>query len=111
MCRPGPHAAWTNTVTTDWLSRRSDMLETEPTRAGAADLVLAEVIGNRLLNITLEMATTLIRTSGSPVLTEAKDCPTALFGRKREHVGLSRYVSAHICSSLADACAEDREYA
>jgi N-methylhydantoinase B len=76
----------------------------------ADDPILAEVIGNRLFNITLEMASTLIRTSGSPVLTEAKDFSTAVFDRKREHVGFSGYVIAHIGSSLEGVRAVDREY-
>lgn len=76
----------------------------------ADDPVLAEVIGNRLFNITLEMASTLIRTSGSPVLTEAKDFSTAVFDRKREHVGFSGYVIAHIGSSLEGVRAVHREY-
>jgi N-methylhydantoinase B len=74
------------------------------------DPVLAEVIGNRLHNITLEMASTLIRTSGSPVLTEAKDFSTAVFDGKREHVGFSGYVVAHIGSSLEGVRAVEREY-
>jgi N-methylhydantoinase B len=76
----------------------------------ADDPILAEVIGNRLHNITLEMASTLIRTSGSPVLTEAKDFSTAVFDRKREHVGFSGYVIAHIGSSLEGVRAVEREY-
>jgi N-methylhydantoinase B len=76
----------------------------------AEDPILAEVIGNRLHNITLEMASTLIRTSGSPVLTEAKDFSTAVFDRKPEHVGFSGYVIAHIGSSLEGVRAVEREY-
>lgn len=79
-------------------------------RIQADDPVLAEVIGNRLFNITLEMASTLIRTSGSPVLTEAKDFSTAVFDRKKEHVGFSGYVIGHIGSSLEGVRAVDREY-
>ncbi|MCW3067146.1 MAG: hypothetical protein JWN32_4318, partial [Solirubrobacterales bacterium] len=74
------------------------------------DPVTAEVIGNRLKNVALEMATTMIRTSGSPVLTEAKDFSTAVFDRKLEHVGFSGYVVAHIGSSLEGVRAVAREY-
>lgn len=74
------------------------------------DPIVAEVIGNRLHNIALEMATTLIRTSGSPVLTEAKDFSTAVFDRNLEHVGFSGYVIAHIGSSLEGVRAVVREY-
>jgi N-methylhydantoinase B len=85
-------------------------MSTTTTPRTADDPILAEVIGNRLHNITLEMASTLIRTSGSPVLTEAKDFSTAVFDRKREHVGFSGYVVAHIGSSLEGVRAVEREY-
>jgi N-methylhydantoinase B len=74
------------------------------------DPVIAEVIGNRLRNVALEMATTLIRTSGSPVLTEAMDFSNAIFDRKLEHVGFSGYVVAHSGSSLEGVRAVAREY-
>jgi N-methylhydantoinase B len=74
------------------------------------DPVVAEVIGNRLRNIALEMATTLIRTSGSPVLTEAMDFSNAIFDRSLEHVGFSGYVVAHSGSSLEGVRAVAREY-
>src|SRR5947209_7040990 len=74
------------------------------------DPVVAEVIGNRLRNIALEMATTLIRTSGSPVLTEAMDFSNAIFDRRLEHVGFSGYVVAHSGSSLEGVRAVVREY-
>jgi len=64
------------------------------------DPIIAEVIQNRLRNISLEMATTLIRTSGSPILSEAKDFCCAIFDRKVEHIGFSGYVIAHMGSSL-----------
>jgi N-methylhydantoinase B len=84
-------------------------MATRETAAGL-DPVVAEVISNRLHNISLEMATTLIRTSGSPVLTEAKDFSTAVFDRKLEHVGFSGYVIAHLGSSLEGVRAVAREY-
>jgi len=74
------------------------------------DPVVAEVIQNRLRNISLEMATTLIRTSGSPILSEAKDFCTAIFDRKIEHIGFSGYVIAHLGSSLEGVRAVARQY-
>ena len=74
------------------------------------DPVIAEVIGNRLTNLALEMATTLIRTSGSPVLTEAKDFCNAVFDRNLELVGFSGYVVLHIGSATEGVRAVVREY-
>lgn len=75
------------------------------------DPVTAEVLQMRLYNIVEEMTTTMIRTSGSPVLTEAKDFCTALLDRKLEHVGFSGYVTPHLGSSLVGVRSVLREYA
>lgn len=64
------------------------------------DVIGAEVHRQALENITKEMAITLVRTSGSPIVQEAKDFSTALFDAKGEHVGFSGFVSFHIASSL-----------
>ena len=74
------------------------------------DPIAAEVLENRLRNISLEMATTLIRTSGSPILSEAKDFCTAVFDRKGEHIGFSGYVIAHLGSSLEGVRSVIRDY-
>ncbi len=74
------------------------------------DPIIAEVIQNRLRNISLEMATTLIRTSGSPILSEAKDFCCAIFDRKVEHIGFSGYVIAHMGSSLEGVRAVVKQY-
>ncbi|WP_223593799.1 hydantoinase B/oxoprolinase family protein [Neobacillus bataviensis] len=64
------------------------------------DPVTAEVVQMRLVNIVGEMATTLKRTSGSPILTEAQDFCTAIFDDKNEHIAFSGYVITHIGSSV-----------
>src|SRR5947207_14402911 len=74
------------------------------------DPIAAEVLQNRLRNISLEMATTLIHTSGSPILSEAKDFCTAVFDRKGEHIGFSGYVIAHLGSSLQGVRSVIRDY-
>jgi N-methylhydantoinase B len=74
------------------------------------DPIAAEVLQNRLVNISLEMATTLIHTSGSPILSEAKDFCTAIFDRKGEHIGFSGYVIAHLGSSLQGVRSVIRDY-
>ena len=74
------------------------------------DPIAAEVLQNRLRNISLEMATTLIHTSGSPILSEAKDFCTAVFDKKGEHIGFSGYVVAHLGSSLEGVRSVIRDY-
>jgi N-methylhydantoinase B len=68
--------------------------------AGSYDPFTAQVIQMRLQNIVEEMATTLLHTSGSPVLTEAQDFCSAIFDTIPEHVAFSGYVTAHLGSSL-----------
>jgi N-methylhydantoinase B len=64
------------------------------------DIIAAEVHRQALENITQEMAITLVRTSGSPAVTDAKDFSTALFDLEGEQIGFSGYVSFHVASSL-----------
>jgi N-methylhydantoinase B len=64
------------------------------------DIIAAEVHRKALENLTHEMAITLVRTSGSPVVTEAKDFSTCLLDTVPEHLGFAAYVLFHIGSSL-----------
>lgn len=64
------------------------------------DVIAAEVHRKALENLTHEMAITLIRTSGSPVVTEAKDFSTCLLDTVPEHLGFAAYVLGHFGSSL-----------
>lgn len=74
------------------------------------DAFTAQVIQSRLRSVVEEMATTLLRTSGSPVLTEAQDFSTAVFDVNGEHIAFSGYVVAHVGSSLIGVQAVLREY-
>lgn len=74
------------------------------------DPVTAEVIQSRLVSIVNEMATTLVRTSGSPVLTEAKDLCTAIFDEQVEHIAFSGYVITHIGSCLVGVQSVLKQY-
>lgn len=65
-----------------------------------ADVLDAEIHRKALDNVTKEMATTLIRTSGSPVVYEAKDFSTCFFDSTPEQLGFSGYVLFHVASSL-----------
>jgi N-methylhydantoinase B len=64
------------------------------------DIIAAEVHRKALENLTHEMAITLVRTSGSPIVTEAKDFSTCLLDTRPEHLGFAAYVLFHIGSSL-----------
>jgi N-methylhydantoinase B len=64
------------------------------------DVIAAEVHRKALQNLTDEMAITLVRTSGSPIVTESKDFSTCLMDTKPEHLGFSSYVLFHVGSSL-----------
>jgi N-methylhydantoinase B len=64
------------------------------------DVIEAEIHRKALENLTKEMAITLVRTSGSPVVYEAKDFSTCFFDTEPEHLGFSGYVIFHIGSSL-----------
>jgi N-methylhydantoinase B len=74
------------------------------------DPVTAEVIGSRIRSIVSEAAITIIRTSGSPVITESQDFSTALFDADGEHVGYSGYVVTHIGSSLVGVQSVMRDF-
>jgi N-methylhydantoinase B len=64
------------------------------------DILEAEIHRKALDNLTQEMATTLVRTSGSPIVYEAKDFSTCFFDTAPEQLGFSGYVLFHIASSL-----------
>ena len=74
------------------------------------DAFTAEVVQQRIKSIVDEMAITLKRTSGSPVLTEAKDFSTALFDAKGEQIGFSGYITTHLGSSVLGVQAVLRDY-
>jgi N-methylhydantoinase B len=64
------------------------------------DVVAAEVHRKALENLTNEMAIALVRTSGSPVVTEAKDFSTCVLDTIPEHLGFAAYVLFHAGTSL-----------
>lgn len=64
------------------------------------DVIAAEVHRKAIKNLTDEMAITLVRTSGSPIVTESKDFSTCLMDTIPEHLGFSSYVLFHVGSSL-----------
>ncbi|MFT5418012.1 MAG: N-methylhydantoinase B [Gammaproteobacteria bacterium] len=67
--------------------------------AAELDPITAEVVRCALDNIADEMAVVLLRTSGSPVLTEAKDFSAVVFDAVGRQVGSAGYVLGHLASS------------
>lgn len=65
-----------------------------------SDVIAVEVHRKALTNITNEMAIAMVRTSGSPVVTEVMDFSTCILDTVPEHLGFSAYVLFHAGSSL-----------
>lgn len=64
------------------------------------DVVAAEVHRKAVQNLTNEMGITLVRTSGSPIVTASKDFSACLMDTVPEHLGFSSWVLFHVGSSL-----------
>ena len=64
------------------------------------DLIDIEVFRKALVNVANEMAITLLRVSGSPMIVEARDFCTALFDADGEQLAFSGWVTMHASSSL-----------
>lgn len=64
------------------------------------DPITVEIHRKALVNIVNEMAITLTRTSGSPVVYEVQDFATALLDRAGEHLAMSSTLIFHAGSSL-----------
>src|SRR4030088_1534442 len=74
------------------------------------DVIRAEVLRKGLEAIANEMAVTLVRTSGSPVVTEGKDFSTCLLDDEGEQIGFVGYVPFHIAPSILGIEAVRRQY-
>ncbi len=64
------------------------------------DVIAAEVHRKAMENVTNEMGITLVRTSGSPIVTSSKDFSTCLMDTIPEHLAFASYVLFHVGSSL-----------
>lgn len=64
------------------------------------DLIDVEVHQKSIRNIANEMAITLMRTSGSPVVTDAKDFSTCILDAKVEQIAFSGFVTFHISTAV-----------
>ena len=67
---------------------------------GDYDVLGVEVHRKAMDEIAREMGITLVRTSGSPVVTEAKDLSCAVLDDKTELVGFSGFVGFHVSTSV-----------
>lgn len=64
------------------------------------DLIDVEVHQKSLRNIAKEMAITLMRTSGSPVVTDAKDFSTCILDANGEQLAFSGFISFHVSTAV-----------
>jgi N-methylhydantoinase B len=64
------------------------------------DVLKAEVHRKAMEEIAMEMGITLVRTSGSPVVTEAKDLSCAVLDEKVEQTAFATFVGLHISTSF-----------
>src|SRR5262245_33697967 len=65
-----------------------------------AESIQTEIHRKAVENIVNEMALTLVRTSGSPVVTDAKDFSTCLLDERGQQLALSSYILLHAATSL-----------
>lgn len=74
---------------------------TQSTAAPAEfDVIDVEVHNKSIRDMANEMAITLMRTSGSPVVTEAKDFSTCILDHKGEQLAFAGFVTFHISTAL-----------
>ena len=65
------------------------------------DIIDVEVHQKSIRNIANEMAVTLMRTSGSPVVTDAKDFSTSILDDKAEQLTFAGNVTFHVSTAVA----------
>ena len=68
---------------------------------GTFDIIDVEVHQKSVRNIANEMAVTLMRTSGSPVVTDAKDFSTSILDDKAEQLTFAGHVTFHVSTAVA----------
>ena len=74
------------------------------------DIIDVEVHGKSIRNIANEMAITLMRTSGSPVVTEALDFSTCILDRNVEQLAFAGFVTFHISTAIGGVKAVLRKH-
>ncbi|MDP6174830.1 MAG: hydantoinase B/oxoprolinase family protein, partial [Rhodospirillales bacterium] len=82
-------------------------------KAGEIDPILASVLAQRLKAITGEMGIALLRTSRSPILNEARDFVTGLYDAKgrmleqTEYIPVLAFALQPVCAHIAETFAGD----
>jgi N-methylhydantoinase B len=85
----------------------------EPPRTTAVDPVLVSVVRNRLDVITKEMGQVMLRTTRSPIFSEARDFVTAIYDRHGRNVAQTSYIPVLVNATpwaverFAEAFADD----
>src|SRR4051794_18159707 len=74
------------------------------------DVIGAEVHRKAMEQIAREMGITLVRTSGSPVVTDAKDLSCTILDGNVEQIGFSGFVAFHVATSVLAVEAILRNY-
>jgi N-methylhydantoinase B len=77
---------------------------------GDYDVLGVEVHRKAMDEIAREMGITLVRTSGSPVVTEAKDLSCAVLDDRNELIGFSGFVGFHVSTSVLGVESVIRNY-
>ncbi len=78
--------------------------------SGDYDVLGVEVHRKAMDEIAREMGITMVRTSGSPVVTEAKDLSCAVLDERSELIGFSGFVGFHVSTSVLGVEAVLRNY-
>jgi len=69
-------------------------------RSSPHDVIQAEIHRKAMDAIAMEMGITLVRTSGSPVVTEAKDLSCSVLDERGEQIGYASFVGLHVSTSF-----------
>jgi len=77
----------------------------------ALGIIDVEVHSKSIRNMANEMAITLMRTSGSPVVTEALDFSTCILDRNVEQLAFAGFVTFHISTAIGGVKAVLRDHA
>jgi N-methylhydantoinase B len=77
----------------------------EPDAGSPQEVLRAEVHRKAMDAIALEMGITLVRTSGSPVVTEAKDLSCSVLDDAGEPIGYASFVGLHVSTSFLGVAA------
>ena len=80
-------------------------------KAAGLDIIDVEVHSKSIRNMANEMAITLMRTSGSPVVTEALDFSTCILDRNVEQLAFAGFVTFHISTAIGGVKAVLRDHA